>query len=364
MKKIFKILLLSVVAMMCLTVVSFAAEKNEGDSDTLTIFCLGNSVLQHGINESLGWYGNWGMAASASDKDYYSIMQKMFNEDFPDVKNEWHRASVVGFEKGITASLTEDYNETILEVFGTKIMSTVPDIVTMQFGENTPTANLTVESFAYAIEQCIDFCRSVNPDVKIILSTLAIGNENDLRSIGMKIAGANKGVPVVNLSKHSTPENKAIGLFEHTGVAGHPGDSGMQKIAEEFYKVIKAYTIGEEIELKYDFSLDINGSAAPLKTEPLIEGDTIYVALNEVCAKLGMVISYDASYKVPCVSSKNVSALVPAEGEYIMLTDSIVKLSAPIKKNGETVMVPTELFKALGASVFYDKVLNKLTIVK
>ena len=36
-------------------------------------------------------------------------------------------------------------------------------------------------------------------------------------------------------------EMKAIGLFEHGGVASHPGDKGMKYIADEIYEVLKKY---------------------------------------------------------------------------------------------------------------------------
>ena len=46
-------------------------------------------------------------------------------------------------------------------------------------------------------------------------------------------AAAELGAPLVKLADLGTrDEMKAVGFFEHSGVAGHPGNAGMAAIAE------------------------------------------------------------------------------------------------------------------------------------
>ena len=50
------------------------------------------------------------------------------------------------------------------------------------------------------------------------------------------------GYPCVDLGDLGQDDRmKAIGLFEHTGVANHPGDEGMNAIAKRILKVLKEY---------------------------------------------------------------------------------------------------------------------------
>ena len=50
------------------------------------------------------------------------------------------------------------------------------------------------------------------------------------------------GYPCVELGDLGQDERmKAIGLFEHSGVANHPGDKGMEAIANRIFEVVKRY---------------------------------------------------------------------------------------------------------------------------
>ena len=76
---------------------------------------------------------------------------------------------------------------------------------------------------------------------KIVLTDLFWAHEPIDEPIH-RIAAEN-GYPLVHLGDlGELDENKAIGLFEHKGVAAHPGDLGMYRIAERIAQTILQIT--------------------------------------------------------------------------------------------------------------------------
>ena len=59
--------------------VRFENLSNEG----LRVLFVGNSVTLHGPSEPIGWFGDWGMAASGKEKDYVHLVEDHIKTKYP-----------------------------------------------------------------------------------------------------------------------------------------------------------------------------------------------------------------------------------------------------------------------------------------
>lgn len=191
------------------------------------ILFVGNSITHHGAKEDIGWNNNWGMAASAKENDYVHVLENKFlsiNKDtsFCIVQSYmWE----IGYQKEETLDLYKSaasYNA---------------DVIIMRLGENVCRDNFNVDEFAKHYKELIDY---LNPTDKaqVILTTCFWNNPDIDKAIQM--VAKSYSYPIVVLGDlGEDDEMKAIGKFEHSGVAQHPGDMGMKNIADRIWN--KAY---------------------------------------------------------------------------------------------------------------------------
>lgn len=192
------------------------------------ILFLGNSITKHGPKSDIGWLNDCGMAASSKDKDYvHRLMYKVYNLD--------------SYASCCIVQLAEwEYNywdNQVLKNNYTEVLDYHPNIIIVRVVENVPADKLSDYSFADAYEKMLCFFNKDNK-AEIILTTSfwwAGQRDDEIRFTANKY-----GYPIVELGHlGDMDEMKAVGLFEHSGVAAHPGDKGMDAIAEAIWPELK-----------------------------------------------------------------------------------------------------------------------------
>lgn len=206
------------------------AELRIGTQPVNRILFLGNSITLHAPAESIGWTGNWGMAASAEEHDYVHRLTRQI-EQAAGGKPKVMVRNIADFERGLGSY---DIHEQLK-----KELSFRPDIVVLAIGENIATPESddakkvlseALGSLLAAIEKSGKpriFVRSqfwADPIKDGLLKAATLKHQHvwiDLSSL-------------IDESCYARSERK----IEHAGVAGHPGDKGMQVIADAIMKAI------------------------------------------------------------------------------------------------------------------------------
>lgn len=203
--------------------VQFANPEGTG----VRVMFVGNSITLHGVRPEVGWFHCWGMAASTKDKDYVHCLMRAIKEKDSDAA--FCICQVAGWERNYREG------EKILNIYE-QAREFEADIIVMRFVENCPKDDSDSDVFKNKLDTLLAFLNKTGK-AKIILTT---GFWHHPKDAAILEYSEEKRLPCILLGDlGERDEMKAIGLFEHNGVANHPGDLGMQHIAERIYGEIE-----------------------------------------------------------------------------------------------------------------------------
>ena len=193
------------------------------------VMFVGNSITLHGIAPSIGWNLECGMAASSKEKDYVHILMKAIDEVTPDSRfcicqvAEWEWAYKDAKEKYPLFETARDFDA---------------DIIVVRFIENCPQPDFDIVAFRRELGLFLDFLNK-NQKAAIVLTTGFWKHPGDE---AIREYARENSMPCVELGDlGELDEMKAVGLFEHEGVAAHPGDLGMKVMAERIFEELRTY---------------------------------------------------------------------------------------------------------------------------
>ena len=188
----------------------------------LKVLFVGNSITLHAPKEDIGWYGNWGMAASCREKDYVHVAVRLLEERFGKV--DYTFVNCAEWERNY-------WDEQVLDNWQVA-RDFAADVVVIRIGENTWGVRDKLAEIDYYphFDRMVRYFAS-NPNAKVIVTDL-FWRKDILDEVIRKVA-TDRGYTLVGLNDlGDAEENMAIGEYEHRGVSLHPNDTGMRRIAE------------------------------------------------------------------------------------------------------------------------------------
>lgn len=198
--------------------VSFVLQVKNG----VRILFLGNSITLHGPLADIGWTNQWGMAASAPEKDFVHIVTQGIEKE-TGRKADVRVRNVADFERNFT---TWQPGSEIRE-----LIDFDAQYIVFAFGENTPELQTEVERASYreAVKRFLSLF--VHGRAKPHAVVRGVFWTNDWKDACLAQAASDLAFTFVKADFADIRGMDAWGHYWHSGVARHPGDAGMAAIA-------------------------------------------------------------------------------------------------------------------------------------
>ncbi|MEZ6123575.1 MAG: SGNH/GDSL hydrolase family protein [Planctomycetaceae bacterium] len=219
-------------------VISTVAEPSGEVTFPERILFLGNSITLHGPAPQIGWTGNWGMAASRQEYDYvHRLLSKVMEQ--------------TGHRPQSMIRNIADFERTPTEFDIPKQLASEvafrPDLIIIAIGENAarPETDAAKQKFAQ------DFRRLVSTLGQGTSAKIFVRSQfwpDPVRDGLMQQVTNELGHHFVDISAEVNESCYARSerAIEHAGVAAHPGDQGMQVIAEALWRSIQKSCCSEK----------------------------------------------------------------------------------------------------------------------
>ena len=208
------------------------------DDEHYNMMFIGNSITKHEYAD-YWWSDDRGMASTSIDTDYVHVVANMMAD------NQYLPVNEYAYNYATWELQASDRSETFSMI--KPYLNSNLNVVVIQLGENV--SNLT--TFQKDYEELVKYVKNNAKNARIVL----VGNFwTYVEQEEMKKKVADKlQIPYVDLSVIQNDSTYQAGMgtmvdgsdgvqhkIEHAGVAGHPGDKGMQYIAEKIFDCIQA----------------------------------------------------------------------------------------------------------------------------
>lgn len=190
---------------------------------------IGNSITLHGPYADIGWTNNYGMAASCVEKDYVHLMGAAI-EKKTGRKVSYTIRNIADFERDF-----RHYDLKLLD----DAAAVDADYLVIAIGENAPWLGVEADRQAYyeAFKKLVGkFMDGKKKKPRAVIR--GVWWFNDYKDNAMAKVAKEYDIPFVkthDLFKTPGMDAKQSG-YKHPGIQGHPGDKGMQAIADRLLK--------------------------------------------------------------------------------------------------------------------------------
>ena len=196
------------------------------------VLFLGNSITKHGPKADIDWSGNWGMAASAESNDYVHLVTKALGEK-SGTKSEVMVKNIADFERAYAGYDVAGKMKEVFE-FGA-------DLIIIAIGENVPALKSGDDKarFKNSVAEVLKGLKAHKQPTIVVRSCFWADQAKDemLQQACREAGGI--FVDIGSLSKDEGNYARSERPIKNQGVANHPGDRGMQAIADALVNALR-----------------------------------------------------------------------------------------------------------------------------